>query len=540
MKTLRFLLILLPSLAMAQLTPELTPKEVTIFLKGAQLTSEATVNLPQGSSNVLLTDLSPDINSNSIQVSGLKNVTIQSINYDIDYLKKAAPAKLKNLQKQADEKNKAISLLNNKIDGLKKEKSLLENNGRLNSDAKTQSAPLQKLKAYASYIGNRVEQINNKVYDDKQKINEINKNLNDLYAEIKKLQSGNNEKRGEIKLILNAPRPSTVKLVVKYNVNNAGWFPTYDIKAKDTDAPLAFHYKANVYQETGSNWNNVGVTLSTGDPSLNTEKPTVNPHYLNFIRTYSPRHVGDKLKENSLNEEVITNGYKSATRALQGEVSGLEVTREKTPQTIKSENVANVQFKIAKKYSIVSSSETTIVEIDKFDIPAEYDYYSAPLLNPQVYLTAKLNQWEGNDILPGDAKIYFNGSYAGTTFLDPQKTEKELVISLGIDPKIVVERKQIDNLKDKSFFGGTRIIDRKYEINLKNNKSSAVEINLLDRIPISQNKEIKVDKRDYGDADFDKKTGVVTWKVNLPAGETAKRKISYEVKYPKDQSINLN
>jgi len=67
-----------------------------------------------------------------------------------------------------------------------------------------------------------------------------------------------------------------------------------------------------------------------------------------------------------------------------------------------------------------------------------------------------------------------------------------------------------------------------------------VDITLLDRIPISQNRDIKVENLSHGNASFDDKTGVVTWKVNLPANQSEKRNISYEVKYPKDKFINLD
>src|SRR5690606_8846456 len=105
--------------------------------------------------------------------------------------------------------------------------------------------------------------------------------------ELNKLRSINTEQRGEILLDLESPSTVSLTLILKYNVSNAGWLPVYDIKAVNTESPVAIHYKANVYQDTGENWDNVTITLSTGNPTLNTEKPKVDPQYLNFVNPYA-------------------------------------------------------------------------------------------------------------------------------------------------------------------------------------------------------------------------------------------------------------
>ncbi|WP_415223145.1 DUF4139 domain-containing protein [Psychroserpens sp.] len=50
---------------------------------------------------------------------------------------------------------------------------------------------------------------------------------------------------------------------MKCNVSEAGWFPIYDIKADKINEPLQLSYKAQVYQNTGTDWNDIKLTLST-------------------------------------------------------------------------------------------------------------------------------------------------------------------------------------------------------------------------------------------------------------------------------------
>ena len=110
---------------------------------------------------------------------------------------------------------------------------------------------------------------------------------------------------------------------------------------------------------------------------------------------------------------------------------------------------------------------------------------------------------------------------------------------MGVDSNLIIERKQINNIKDKSFLGGTRIIDRNYEIILRNNKPTDVIVKTFDRIPISENKEIKVEKENIDGATYDEKTGILYWQLSVSPKQAVKKQLSYEVKYPKNKKINL-
>lgn len=620
-----FLFLLFPCIVYAnEIQPKSVIKEVTVFLQGAQITSEVKVNLQAGSSKVLIKDLSPNIDPNSIQVNGLQNVTIGSINYYTNFIeKKPESEKINSFQSELERLSRALAVLRNKVKGLEDEEALLNANRKINTEQ--QNVTVERLSAYSKYYRERIAELRTETYDLNRSIEKLNKSITDINQELNQLRSNNTERRGEILLDLESPSSVSLTLILKYNVSKAGWFPIYDIKATNTESPVAIHYKANVYQDTGENWNNVNITLSTGNPTLNTEKPEVNPHYLNFVNphTYTPQRRSRNTANYTYNptvrrvtgvitddiglplpgvnvllkgasrgtqtdfdgrytidvagaqeivysylgfetetlpvyasqmnlslladtqslDEVVVTGYAN-NRALRGKAAGISVVNAadiEQPVMIREENVTNVLFKISRKYSITTSpSEVTTIEINTFNVLTDYEYYAAPLLVQNVYLTAKLKGWESFDLLPGEAKVYFAGSFAGNTYINPQQTEEELVLSLGVDPTLVVERKQINDLKDRSFFGNTRIIKRNYEINIRNNKNSSVDITLLDRIPISQNREIKVESLSYGNASFDDKTGVVTWKVNLPAKGSEKSNISYEVKYPRDKFINLD
>jgi len=609
-----------------------TNKEVIVYLNGAQVTAEATVSIPKGTSILRITDVSPFINQNSIQISGLKDVSILSIGYETSFLpKKTVSDKIINLESKIAAKNREIALLSNTIKGLQEEESLLTANKLLSSDQ--QAVALEKVTAFSKYYRERVPVIKMEIYDYEIKIKELRADLNLLNEELKKNFDGSKVEKGEIVLKLDAPITSNLNLTIKYNVSNAGWFPTYEIKAQNTKESLSFIYKAHVYQQTGDNWNDVKLTLSTGDPTFANDRQELEPHYLNFNRaivsntgskrynyTYNPsvqsvsgvvtemgqalpgvsivvkgtnigtqtdfdgrytlKNIGSgkelvfsyigmksetlpiysttmnvKMEEDGqVLSEVVLTGYSSKSKTGNSAVSKVDSKQiEQMPSEEemdsdkmftatgdeKRNDLNTVVFKIAKNYSIPSLNDVSIIEIDRFDISATFEYYAAPILNENVYLTAKIKDWEQYDLLAGEAAIYAEGSYAGKTFIDPFQTKDELVISLGADPNIIVERKQTNSLKDKSLLGSTRIINKNYELTIRNNKTMAVDLQVYDRIPVSQNKEIKVEDVKYSEGDFDKEKSIISWKLKVEPKQVVKKQISYVVKYPKDKRINL-
>uniref|UniRef100_UPI00404B3C14 mucoidy inhibitor MuiA family protein n=1 Tax=Flavobacterium sp. TaxID=239 RepID=UPI00404B3C14 len=613
------LLFLLPILCWSnEIKNKPTTKEVTVYLTGAQITAESSVNVKAGSNTIILTDLSTLIDESSIQVSGLLNASIQSIGFTINHLtKKNESEAIKALENELITNRRIYASIESKIKGLEEEESLLANNKKLASEQ--QAITLEKMTAFSKYYRERIAAIKLEMFDLRKELAGIQETLNRLMTEKSKLENINHLERGEIILKIDSQKAQALVLTIKYNVSSAGWIPTYEIKANAGAKNLEFQYKANVFQETGDDWNNVKITLSTGDPNVNSFKPTPEPQYLNFVYDrykpltaaptqnykYNPmvqtvtgiitemgqplpgvsviipgtnegtqtdfdgryqikvkggkalqfQYIGMKTQvlpiyssqmnvtmeaDAQMLESVVVTAYSGRSkRNLAAETVSEDEIKYSGTGEIKEQNQTAVSFKINKPYTIVSSSESTIIAIDQFEIPTQFEYFAMPILNENVFLTAKIKDWEQYDFLAGEANIYLEGSYAGKTFINPFQTEEELVISMGVDPNVVVERKQINAFKDKSFLGSTRIIDKKYEITIRNNKTIPVEVKLYDRIPISQNKEIKVDKQQFVDGKINEEDGIVIWNIQLEGKNSTKKTIGYEIKYPKNQRINL-
>ena len=635
MKNLALLFVLFPFVLFANAEKPVNSKieKVTVYLEGASIERTASVNLLAHENTFVFNNLSPDIDENSIQISGLGDASVLSIVFNIDFLEKKETSQeyqsIENLLKTFQQQKNQIE---NEIAGYNEELQLLQKNQRINSDATNLS--VEMIKEMSAYFRNRVTEIKNAIYKQQLLLSELHKTIADHQNELLKLDDSKKEQRGEITLKLNSPKPANLVLKFKYNIKNAGWFPLYDIRATNTSSPIEFSYKANVYQQSGTDWNDVNVVLSTGDPNTNNIKPTLFPKYLNFnnksyasttpVRSnyykYNPTvrkvngivyddaglplpgvnvivagtskgtqtdfdgnysldvqgsreltysYVGFEteslpiyasmmnvsLEAGATLDEVVVTAYGISTDKsewLANKAKGMVSRYDASNSYIEAEDLkldnstmtkesglTTTRFEIREKYTIKSNAEITVVEVDNFELPAIFQHYVAPELNENVFLTATIKNWEKYDFLAGEANIYFEGNYAGKSFIDPQATADSLNLSLGMDPNIIVKREKLENFKSKSFLGGTRIVDKGYKIEVKNNKKDAINLVLEDRIPISENKEIKVENIETGTAQYNDKTGILRWKIQLQPNATDKKEFTYTVKYPKFMKVYL-
>lgn len=199
----------------------------------------------------------------------------------------------------------------------------------------------------------------------------------------------------------------------------------------------------------------------------------------------------------------------------------------------------NVEFKIEEPYSIPSDGKVYLVEIKQHDLKATYRYFCAPKLDLNAYLTAQVIEWEGYNLLEAEAQLFFEGTYVGKTLLNVREVNDTLDISLGRDRDIIVSRTKLTEFNKNQFIGGNRKETRAWEIEVSNKKKEDITLIVEDQFPVSTDNRIEIDQISKSGARLDENTGILTWELDLKAGEDKKFDIRYSVKYPKELSIEL-
>jgi uncharacterized protein (TIGR02231 family) len=509
-------------------------QKVTVFLNGAQVTRTANVSISPGTSTLVFENMSPYVDEQSIQLHANGDFTILSVKVERNFLNGLAKQKdIADLQEHEKSLQAKIDLENNLLAVNQEEEDMLRKNQVVTGE--NASLDVAKLKQALDFQTERMTEIRRKKL-------EINSTIASLDSARMKYQSqlnslfNINDITSNILVTVSSKTALQSDFTINYVTGGVNWYPTYDIKAKDIKSPLRISYKANVTQHTGEDWRNIKLTLSTGNPSVNATKPELNPYYLNFPIAQALNADAEKFKSNALNDVVVI-GYgvqrrsDVVLRGLSGKVEGVNAMNSVGYVNVtQSEMQTNVEFTIAEPYTIPSDGKQYTVEIKQAELNATYTYAVAPKLSTNVFLSASVTDWNKYSFLPGQANLFFEGTYIGKSYLNTNNTNDTLKLSLGIDKSIVVTRTLQKELNQKQSIGSNQKDTRDWLIEVKNRKNQPVNLLVEDQVPVAQNNDIEVETQTLSGGNVDTNTGKVTWAMVLKPLDDKKLELKYQVK----------
>ena len=515
---------------LASKTVQTKISDVTVFLSGAQITESATVQLKEGENQFKITDLTLYLDPNSIQVEGNPNYTILSVKHQVNYLlDQNSNPKVKSIQDSLDNslfKQKEIAGLK---DALQQEKLMMESNRNIKGN--NNALLSEDLKDMADFYRARFTEISYKWIElgEQERLNNLE--INRIQNALNNMNSRKGTNPSEVLVTLIAAKAGSANLKVSYLAQSAGWYPVYDLRAEDINSPIEFSYRAKVYQSTGRDWEDVNLTMSTGNPTVGGQIPNLYPWFVNIYEPVMVRAYGN------------SNGQAdqgAAPQMLYESEKSMDYKRQETAAiyTTVQNNTVNTEFKISVPYDIPSDNQQYDVTMQTQSLKAEYAYVTIPKLDNDAFLRALVTDWAQYSLLPGESNIYFKGTYVGKGYIDPALANDTLSLSLGRDRAISVKRDQIKDYCKTGFFGGKQQTTKAYEITVQNNKKQAIQLVIEDQLPISQNGEVEVEAEEISGATFDSVTGKLVWKVTLAPGETVKKQIRFNVKYPKKKFVS--
>ncbi len=506
--------------------------DVTVFLNKAQITREVKTRIDAGKTTLILTGLTSQLDQQSIQVAGKGNFIILGIANRQNYLSELnTPKSLRLLRDSLELSQKQVLLEQGQKEILNKEEQMLLSNQKIGGT--NQNLTVAELKAMADFYRARLSDIVTSRMKQDDKVKKLNERIAKIQRQINEQNELYSRNTSEIVVSLSADAATAVDLDVQYIVANAGWYPVYDLRAINTKSPVQLSYKANVTQGTGEEWKNVKLKLSTANPNLGGLKPELYPWYLNvdqpMYKTYDKRASGVVMRSAPamVNEEA--------------KLAEVEIDQDATStadyvSTIQTS--LNTEFDISLPYTVSSSNKPTLVDIRNHELKADYQYAVAPKLDGDAFLLARVTGWEEFSLLPGEANVFFEGTFVAKSFIDPNNIRDTLSVSLGRDKRIVVKREKLKDLTTRKYIGTNQRETYAYEISVRNTKTEAIKITVEDQLPVSQNSQIEITATDVAGAKYNKDTGKLVWEVSLQPNETKKVVYKFEVKYPKDKIIS--
>lgn len=519
--------------------------KIVVYLSNAQIERTASVNVPSGSSEIVIGGLSQYLDPNSIRLSGKGGFIIMSHQLLLKYpepnenkSEDLPPAVVRRISLLTDSiENVTYSIQENQLrrEVFQNEKNMLQN-----SKAISGADTLTSLRDGLNFYRNKMIEINSELLKISRREKSLLKEKSEMEVRLQALRnysSGVETNKPKVlptyelriqtmsdKLVPNA------KIDFSYLVSNVSWEPYYELKIDEIAKPVELTLKANVAQNTGEEWDKVKLIFSTGKPAVYKVLPRLNVWYLSY---FMPRVA----QTSNIYQETQSRSEKaSAGVVMKDEEMSLDAMSSAAyVQT--NQNLLFAEYEANIPYTIPTNGKKQTISLVQSNLNASYKYLAIPKMDKDVFLTAYLQGWEKLSLIQGRANVIFQNSIISQTYINPHAVMDTLIVSLGVDKRVAVDRKKISDKSKDKIVGNTRERAIHMEISVKNQNQSEVSVLLKDQIPVSNIQDIKVIVEEISGAKYDENTGELTWEMTLKPNETKRVSFRYVLKFDKNKNL---
>lgn len=516
---------------------------VTVYSDRAAIERSAVVSVKPGEQRFVFDNLPAGIDPQSLQIRVSAGVILSDLVFQKKYLKEVPDTRIAELLAEKESLEALLLAENDKIVRLREEKNFLNkiitrvttvtegSEPELNPDAWIKMITFYRERS--AELDLRIRGSETQVRDLHSEIARINRELNDLSA-------GRSKEIRQAVAVLNIKSPGEVTLSLSYTVLGPSWYPLYDLRVNSDKKTLELTYHASVRQNTGEEWKNVPLTLSTAKPQIGGTLPELNPWYLQL---YVPRDQDSRryaAEAKSAPAEQMFNMMEESVDELStgaADDSGYSEAAAKT-------GAVAVLFSVPGRSTIESDGNAHRIGIMTRTFPAAFRYAAVPKLSPYAYLKAKVKNSTDFPLLPGTTKIFLDGNFVSTGTLPLVAPTEEFWTYLGIDESVNIDYNLVRKYdSEEGFIGKKKRTVYEYETVIKNKKGYEIEIVVFDQLPISTDERIIVkllEPKYSKDSDTLKKsnTDIFEWIFRLAPSEETTVKFQFSVEYPLDAVLS--
>ncbi|MDG1332064.1 MAG: DUF4139 domain-containing protein [Crocinitomicaceae bacterium] len=535
--------------------------KATVFLSGAQVFRQtSSIPIKKGVNEVVIKDVSPYVTQQQLQATAVGNFLILDVQMQTEYVppknfeRVIVPVKT---QKEITRLEDSVLFLtfeleriNEKLNNLASEKSMIKQSQLIKSGGLSDTLP--EFKEIVKFYRAQLDDINELIVSWKKKQHKTSlrdkkhkSRLQELKTYAQNTQQPNEPAKTRYHVVVTtySEYATSGKIKVNYFITNAGWIPAYDLRANSTSEPINITYKAHVYQNSGEDWDNVQLVLSTYDRTYSATKPTAGVWRLDYT-VNKPVAISNRGSSNELYySQNMASPVQAQSEMRKMKESGKykDVNMTYVPgsslSTI-SQNFSNVEFEVKLPYSIKADGSQKLMVVMNEKVEANFFHYMLPRMNKYGFLQAKIGDWENLSLLPGKANIYFQQTIVGSTMINPAVMSDTMELTLGRDQGIVSKRKKISEEERKVGLSKRILKEYTFEIEVRNNTRSSVDLTLEDLIPITANEDIKIKMVEGNGAYLNDTNGMLTWKLKLKPNGKQIIRFTYSIEHEKNKPVS--
>ena len=517
---------------------------VTVYQDRSVVTRAASSDLAAGEHELVLEKLPASLQENSLQVSAKSSgqATLLDVRVRDAFQADTANERVKQLEDQ-------IRKIEGQQAALDDEAAVLDNQRELvammqrgaTEPAKDGPRPtLDELKAIQALSADTLSRTLAGLRRVAEQRDDLERQLSAAQGELGQLQGQLNRRTKTVTLRVNLARAGKLDLNVSYAVAGARWTPAYDARLRPADRSVDLGYFGVIRQNTGEDWNNVKLTLSTARPALGGGAPKLNPWIIDVAAPPPPMPAPVAAAAPAMRPEPRARQSPKAAYAEAAAGDMAPVLEEAKVSTAEVQSEAtSASFQIRTPATLPSDNSTQRVAIASAKLPATLQYQSTPALREAAFLTALANNNTEYPFLAGTLNTFLDDAFVAASSMKSVMPGEKMELALGADDGISIKRQLVNRFTESTGFSGNgKRVTYEYKITVKNNKATKEQVTFKDRLPISRNEKIEVKLLSPAERDIKREDdGVLVWNWEMEPGKSRDAVLKFSVDYPGDIDV---
>ncbi len=426
--------------------------------------------------------------------------------------------------------------------------------------------------------------VSGELFQHQKTVGELATRIGNMQQRRAELQSGESANRCEVMISVGLPENQAGTLRLSYQVTGCGWSPEYTVYGESGKQTVLLGYNAQVHQASGEDWNEVRLTLSTASPNINSASPQLTPLRIASVATDSSDpfgkasddasnpfsdstgyHLGQSVAEvlrvldadkhraaMTLRGGDHANGSRRRDLALNGlAIKVQQVELQAAADSLRTlapdvhEDVASQVYTLERAIRLDNRPGNQQVQIVQAELSGEMVHVATPLLSTYAFREARVTNDLGVGLLAGPASVYLDDRFVGNMHIPSTAAGQHLTIGFGADQQVRTRRELLEKQDDVQ--GGNRQLKFNYRLVVSNFKDEAVDVRLLDRLPVTRETRqmsIHIDQPQQElsqDALYqraERPLGILRWDLAVPKGRNQSN--AFDVHYSFSMAFDRN
>jgi hypothetical protein len=495
---------------------------VTVYQSDALVTREVDVPEGMGPMELVVTPLPPQTVNSSLYSEGGDSIRVMNTRFRTRALQEDRREGVRKLEAQIKELAASAQKIQGDVRTIEQNLQLLakmENFTSATLQSTTEKGALNSKGTIdlAKYVMEERASRSKELVALQQQLQVNQEQAQFAQRQLQELAAGASKTERDAIIVVDKRNRAAGTIRLNYLVDSASWRPQYKLRASAQEKePVKVEYLAAVVQQSGEDWSNVNLILSTAQPMLNAAPPDLKTLEITVVARAAaggqPQPPGSyaalanqgavalqqqaqslrgkaQQEFNRKNDDQGNWIYNTAAALEQAQ----DLLRSKEELLASAEGQGgrlryegpSVTFHLDGKLSVPSRQDEQVIEVARLDLAPDYYFKAVPVLTPHVYRLANLTNRSKLVLLPGEATMYLGTDFVGRMNLPLVAIGEQFTAGFGVDPQLQVQRQLVD--KSRTTQGGNQVLKYEYRILVNSYKLEPVKLQIWDRLPRAEN-----------------------------------------------------